>query len=325
MERGTPEEQRYLGLTPTQLNFAVLGVFAAIALAVGAYFGGADAVGDLFEGGEAAPAVTEVDEATPTPEPADGEGEEDTQPEPTPDNENDATGTPAPVDAVDAAAAQAAVDSALLTLADLPLGWVEAPPDEDDPLGDDFGEGFGEECGAEFEDVLESDTFPGEIASAESKDFDGPAGQSASNSASAFESEADAAAAMQLFDEFFAACGGEFEQLIVDGIADLVAADGEDAIDWQADASMERVPFHHMGQRTIAYRILATLSTEGLTLQVKVDMAAYQQGRMAGMLMFTTLLGVDDETEKALAGVAARKLADANASFGGEAVATLGR
>ena len=64
-----PPEERYLGLTATQFNVAVLGVIGAIAVAVGLFFfDGAGAVEDFFGGGDEASSesVAVVRTVTPT-------------------------------------------------------------------------------------------------------------------------------------------------------------------------------------------------------------------------------------------------------------------
>ena len=313
MEQETPEEQRFLGLTATQLNLTVLGIVGGIALGVGAYFGGADAVSDFF-GDDSAPAVTSVDEGTPTPQPA--EGDDETPPEATPDGEDDETATPPPADPVDVAAAQAAADAAVLTLADLPAGWALAPQDDED-AGDEFGEGFDEECASEFDLSFEDESFPGEIAGAESAEFEGPFGQSASNTVSVFDNEGTAMEAVALFDEVFAACAGEFEKLLLEGFEEEAQADGEDAIDWQVDVTMEKVPFYHMGQQTIAHRLSGSMTTDGFTFEFALDFAMYREGRVAGMFTFFTLFGLGVDEEEPIAETTAQKLRDANALLGG--------
>lgn len=64
-----PPEERYLGLTATQFNVAVLGVVAAVVLAVGLFFfGGAAAMQDLFTGDEksSSESAAVVETVTPT-------------------------------------------------------------------------------------------------------------------------------------------------------------------------------------------------------------------------------------------------------------------
>jgi hypothetical protein len=304
VEHENPEEQRYLGLTAARFNLAVLGVVAAIALAVGAYFGGADAVGDLF-GDDPAPAVTKVEEGTPT-----AEDEDASEPESTPGSEAGDAATPAPADPADTAEAQAAADAAVLTLADLPQGWIIAPEDEEDS-GDEFDEGL-EECSAEFDE----EAVRGELASAEAPSFEGPNGQQVNSSVSVFDTAANAKAALSVIDEAFAACASEFEKLFLDGIQEEMA-DGEGEIDWEVDVSLEKAPFYHMGQTTFAYQLAGSMSAEGFTFNFALDFAWYGEGRVAGMFTFFSLLGLGVEEEEPLAKLAAQKLREANASLGG--------
>src|SRR3990172_5368141 len=131
----TPEEIRYLGLTPTQLNLAFLSVLGAIGLAVFLYLGGLGIVGDALGGGGSEPADSAASEPlTPTPD--------------APNATSDAN---------------TISQSAVLTLDDMPIGWTKDVDDDDD----DDDEDYNTEC----IDQDKLDNPPREIASAPSQHF----------------------------------------------------------------------------------------------------------------------------------------------------------
>jgi hypothetical protein len=85
-----PDEERYLGLTPTQFNVTVLGIIGVVAAAVGLFFfGGAGAVGDFFSGDDESSSESVAVVKTVTP------AATEAAPEPTPE------ATPAPAPTVD--------------------------------------------------------------------------------------------------------------------------------------------------------------------------------------------------------------------------------
>ena len=93
-----PDEERYLGLTPTQFNVTVLGVIGTVAAAVGLFFfGGAGAVGDVFSGDDesSSESVAVVKTVTPAATEAPPEATPEATPEPSPEP------TPAPVPTID--------------------------------------------------------------------------------------------------------------------------------------------------------------------------------------------------------------------------------
>jgi len=110
--------------------------------------------------------------------------------------------TPVPPE-VYAAAAQQAVQAALLRVEDLGEGWSPAPPDEDG----DFDPQFEGEC-AQFNE----DAFPGEIARADSDDFAGPNDREITADATVFADAAAAEAGVDLFASFVDNCGGQLEE-----------------------------------------------------------------------------------------------------------------
>lgn len=274
----TPEQPRYLGLTPMQLNLAFFAVVGAIGLAVFAYLGGLAMVGDTLGGGN---------------EPTDSAGMAALTPTP---------GAPSTI-----ADPNAVAQTAVLTLADMPSGWTVDAPDDDDS-DDDFE--FTGECA-----VLNEEDFPGELASAESPDFKGPDNQQISSTASVFADEAAAQEALDTFDSVFSKCGDQFVAAFTEGLRGEGEDRGLDTTD--VDVSLQKLSFAQLGDATIAHRLTGSMTMEGVPLEFTLDFVVVRAGRMAGAVTYMDFFGVNSVEEEALAGIAAGKLAEANASLGG--------
>ncbi|MEX0800667.1 MAG: hypothetical protein WD379_05565 [Dehalococcoidia bacterium] len=310
MEEHTPEQERYFGLTPTQLNLAFIGVVAAVALGVGAYFGGAGAAQDLLGGndGSSSSATSAVETATPTPA---ATGDETPAPAPSPTGEAAGTPTPAPSDPVDAAAAQAAAEMAVLTLDDLPDGWTVAPPDSDDLDLDGVEEEFSDDCAE-----LNEDEIPGEMASADSPDFESPGGKQVSSSASVLPSNAAAKEAVELFDSLITQCSEEWVGLFETGMLLALAEDGITASDADISLSLQELAFAPQGEATSAFRLSGSFTLEGVELLFTLDFVIIGQGRLVGALTYMSFFVTDLFEEQAIAEKLAERLAAASATLG---------
>jgi hypothetical protein len=205
--------------------------------------------------------------------------------------------------------AQEAAESAVLTLDDLPSGWTVAPPGDDGgdaSVGDDFV--YSGEC-----DTLNEDEFPGEIASAESADFEGAQSQEVSSTASVFSDEAVAQEAFAELDSAFSLCRDQFVAAFEQGL--LGEGDQRDFDASQLEVSLEDLAFPEMGDSTTAYRLAGSMNLEGLLFEFTVDFVFMRAGRMAGGFSYMTFGDVNSIEEEVLAEITAEKMAAANASL----------
>lgn len=273
-----PEEERYFGLTPTQLNLAFFAVVGAIALGIAVYFGGLGAVQD-FLGGEGSPsATTGVEEVKPT-----------------------AEASPS------ALTPEEAANAAVLKLDDMPSGWTKDAPDDDASDGEDDFE-FTGECA-----ILNEDTFPGELASAESDDFEGPESQGASSSASVFSDEAVAQEGFEALDSAFALCTDQFAAAFQQALLGEWEQRGYEST--QVDISIQELAFPDLGDESTAYRLAGSMSLEGAPFEFTIDFVIMRAGRMAGGFTYMSFFTVNSLEEELLAETAAEKMAEANASL----------
>ena len=206
------------------------------------------------------------------------------------------------------AAAQEAADSALLTLDDFPSGWTSAPPAADT---DDSQLGLSKECSA-----LELETFPGQVAEAESDDFTGPDEQEVSSAISVFPTDDTAQEAVDAFNNAFDQCGKELEDALTRLIKEGAEA-GElpSEVELDLQVNVENLSFERFGDATVAYRIPVKASFIGITLEFTIDLVFMRDGRVAGGLFYFSLGEIDAEEEQQLAQAVADNLEQANASL----------
>lgn len=280
----TPREEKYLGLTPAQFNLAFFSVVGAIGLGIAIYFGAFGALLGSSGGDGSSSEATVVETDTPTPA---GEA------------------SPAPT-----VTAEEAANSAVLKLDDMPNGWtIDAPDDDDDDDGDDFV--FSEECA-----ILNVETFPGELASAESADFEGPAGQSASSDSSVFTSAEVAKATLQESNDALLRCQGEFVQAFKTALLEGAGLSEEDALGAGLVLSfLDGPPLPQLGDLMTANRLEIDMTVEGIYLHMIIDFVVIAEGRLVGGLYYFSVGEVNSLEEEVLAETMADKLAEANASL----------
>lgn len=219
--------------------------------------------------------------------------------------------TPTPtVDPIEfSAAAQEAAELAVLTLDDFPPGWTREPA-EDDGADDETDLKLSEEC-----EILNQDSFPGEIASAESDDFTGPDDQEVSSGAAVFLTEDAAQDALDEFESAIQRCRSElrdeFERLAREGFEE--GAGG--VVELSAlDASLSDLSFP-LGKSSAAFRVTVAGSVGELTFELSADFVIFREGKMLGGFIFLALGRPGIEEEQRLAELTAGKLEQANASL----------
>lgn len=281
-DRNTPLEEKYLGLTPSQFNLAFFAVVGTIGLGIAIYFGAFGALLGSSGGDGSSSGTAVVETSTPT-----------------------STGEARPAPTV---TAEEAANSAVLKLADMPSGWAKDAPDDDDDEGD-FE--FSEECA-----MLNVETFPGELASAESADFEGPAGQSASSDSSVFTSAEVAKATLQEFNDTLSRCQGEFVQAFKTALLEGAGLSEEDALAAGLRLSFQDgPPLPQLGDLMTVNRLGIDMTVEGIDLHMIIDFVTIAEGRLVGGLYYFSVGEVNSLEEEVLAEIIANKLAEASASL----------
>lgn len=205
------------------------------------------------------------------------------------------------------AAAQAAAESAVLTLDDLPPGWTRLPSDEEDETDLELSE----QC-----EILEQDELPEEIASVDSDDFSGPEDQEVSSGVSVFPSEDVAQNALDEFNDALDRCSDElvekFESLFVEG---FVEGGGDPDDIQELNVSLDDLSFPDLGESSRAYRVRLEGVAEDVFFDFAFDIVIVREGRMAGGMFYLAAGGSDIDDEVELANIVADKLSEADASL----------
>ncbi len=208
-------------------------------------------------------------------------------------------------------AAQQAAEAALITIDDLPQGWVADPQDEDsDEDEDNFL--FTGEC----QPLNDIDSLPGQIADAVSDDFDEP-GHTFSTDAVAFASDGAAKDAFNLFRSLRITCSNQMRKAMVAAFRDVFAEDGATEAELATiSVVVSDLPFPQLSDQADAYRVDWQADIGGTAYRVKMHFPYWRQGNMIGGLSYRTFAGEPDMTREALiANIAFDKLVEAEATL----------
>jgi hypothetical protein len=279
-----PGEERYLGLTATQLNLAFFAAVGAIGLGAAVYFGAVDAVQDYLGGEPSSDGASVAESARPTAEAV----------VPT----TTATLT-----------AEEAAQSSLLTLNDFPSGWTAAPADDDEEGESDFP--VSEECS-----ILNELEHPaGEIAGADSGEFEGPERQEASSDSTVFSTDAAAQEALEAFNDGLTRCRDEFVTAFETALLEEWDLTEGDTRLSGLHISVQDLEFPGLGESMTAYRIEITTIVDEVIVPFVIDFVVIRTGRMVGGFSYLSVGSVNSFEEERLAEVVAEKLGIANASL----------
>jgi len=219
------------------------------------------------------------------------------------------TPSPSPVPPeVYAAAAQQAVQNALLRVEDLGEGWSPAPPDDDD---DDFDPQLEGEC-AQFNEEV---TLPGEIATADSGDFAGPGEREISSDASVFADADTAEAGVDLFASFVEKCSGQMEAALTQLFVD--ALEGEDPFVSIDNLELDVTPLFAglFGDHAEGWRIKIKALINGQSFEYTIDQVVIRSGAVVASVTFAFVGPADVPFEDQISSVLTNKAAAADASL----------
>jgi hypothetical protein len=205
------------------------------------------------------------------------------------------------------AAANAALEAAVLTLDDFPEGWTADPADPDDG-GSNLD--LSEDC-----QILNRDSLPNEIATRDSDDFTGPESQGVTSGVTVFPTAGDAAAALSAVTDAYATCEDEllpeFEEQFRSGFDEGAGDSGAELADITVD--LQEVPFTTDADATAAFRISYGGTAAGTPFEGAVDFVILQEERLVGGLVFFASAGDPDAAEEQqVAAVQLAKLREGN-------------
>jgi hypothetical protein len=193
--------------------------------------------------------------------------------------------------------AQVAKD-AVLTVADLPAGWVAAtsePDDSDDP-------GFSEACR-----ILSSSGFPEDTARAESEDLYGPLGQKVNSNVSVFLND-DAADEAFMLVRNLERCQVEFELAVKDLLSQQAGNNEKTA---SVAASFYPIDLPAAPAQSVGYRLETSAPLDSEILNLVFDFIWIRRGSLVGNLIYTSFDGIPDyQDELMLLGIASDNLSD---------------
>jgi hypothetical protein len=206
---------------------------------------------------------------------------------------------------------QHVADSAVLTLGDLPPGWVLANKDDADTDEGDVDLEISEGC-KELEKQVDSQ---GAMASAQSDRFRGPDKQILRSGTDVFAGPGEAQGALEFVRGLFAQCGNDLVNAFNEGIRRGAEKRGASPSAIQVSTALHDLGPPSVGESGFVYRIDVTLTGPGGSVNVAVDFIFFRHGRLASGLVYTAAGGASADAEQQLMQIAAAKLQAANASF----------
>jgi hypothetical protein len=206
-------------------------------------------------------------------------------------------------------AAENAVESAVLTLDDLPDAWAVSSLGEDSyaniQLTGDCAKLNARGAG-----------FPGEVATTSADPFAGPNGQELVNTVTAFSDPQAAEAALGSADTLVAQCTDQINSALQQAIE--VAAEDRNIGGLLGDINTAVEPdndFPPFGSESLAYNLQADFSALFARFEVTGHIIAIREGALAGVLVYAALGDNGPQEERDIAAALAGKLAAADATL----------
>lgn len=215
---------------------------------------------------------------------------------------------PSPSPAVDfEAAARGAVDSALVTLDELPEFWTEV-----DAADAEFDIELSPEC-----DVFDTDvSFPGAVATEEGPPYNGPGERLATFTTAAFREEQTAIDAFDGIDEIIARCQDEFLGAIEEAARAEAADRGFDlGVLARVNVDFGEHDFIQLGDQSLAQRVSVEIRVIGIGTDFTLDVIAARAGRMIGTMTYSDFGEIEVPEEEAFARHMTDKLTNADLSL----------
>jgi hypothetical protein len=203
---------------------------------------------------------------------------------------------------------QDVADSALLTVRDLPPGWVILP-DDDDQFEPDHE--LTDYCKA----LQDKASKEGVDASATSDDMGGPENQWLKTDAAVFSTHDEAQRSLENIREFFSRCGPDLVAQLEEGVRRGAARGGTIPAQLQFQTTMSDLGAPPVGESGLFFRVNGTVTGPAGSFEFAVDLIAFRIGRMSAGIVYLQGAGLPPDQQQAIAQIAAAKLQTANASF----------
>jgi hypothetical protein len=203
---------------------------------------------------------------------------------------------------------QDVADSALLTVGDLPPGWVILPDDDDQFEPDHELTNY---CKA----LQDKASKEGVDASAASDDMGGPENQWLKTDAAVFSNPEDAQRSLENIRELFSRCGPDLIAQLEQGVRHGAARGGTIPAQLQFQTTMTDLGAPPVGESGLFFRVNGTVTGPAGSFEFAVDLIAFRIGRMSAGLVYLQGAGLPPDQHQAIAQIAAAKLQTANASL----------
>jgi hypothetical protein len=207
---------------------------------------------------------------------------------------------------------QDVADSAVLTLSDMPPGWVLSV-DSDDDDSDDLDADI--EPSTECKQYEGRESFDGAQSSSTSEDMDGPDKQSVISDAYVFPNPEAAQAALDDHRTVFSQCGSLLAEIFGAVMREGLAEEGVPPDQFQVQSVLEDLGSPNVGESGMMFRIRMTVTAPGVSFEFAIDFMAFRHGRMVGELGYFSFGTLRPEQEQQIIQIAAAKLQTANASL----------
>jgi hypothetical protein len=204
---------------------------------------------------------------------------------------------------------QDVADSAVLTLGDLPSGWVIPAEDDEDDEDIDFDHEISEGC----KQFVGEDPFPGSVARAESPNMDGPDRQSVHSEAYVFAGAGEAEASLARQREAVAQCGDDLRTVFEAAFRHGLEQGGAQPDQVEVQSAVEDLGSPNVGESGMMFRVRFNFTGPAGSVELAMDFITFRHGRMVGNLSYMTVGGLRSEEEQQIAQAAAAKLQAANA------------
>jgi hypothetical protein len=205
--------------------------------------------------------------------------------------------------------AEQAVQSAVLTLDDLPEAWAVSS------LGGDSYANI-QLTGDCAQLNARGAGFPGEVATHSADPFAGPNGQELVNTVTAFSDPQAAEAALASAESLVAQCNDQINSALQQAIE--VAAEDRNVGGLLGDINTVVEPdaeFPALGDESLAYKLAADFSALFARFEVNGHIIAIRDGALAGVMVYAALGDHGPQEERDIAAALAGKLAAADATL----------
>lgn len=180
-------------------------------------------------------------------------------------------------------------ESIVLTLDDMPAGWESTPADDDED----------EDIQADLADCLgvDDDELDGDNPKAVSPDFSSPNDEEVSATVTVTPSAEDASRRLEILEgEDALPC---YAEAFTDALEkEMATTDAPDDLEF-GDVTFDPLDFPELGDGSVAYRVTVPFSTQGISVDLYLDLVAVQVGEVGISAQYMSPLTPFDTDEAA--------------------------